>query len=104
LIADEPQNAYPDELKGQMLFEGSRSQDAVQPYRKAVQLAPDVALLKIELAQVEIETGNPALVRDAHWWSSRARSAIRTSPDTWRLLAIAYGRSGDMRDDVLAQA
>src|SRR5260370_38062918 len=54
LIQQEPNNPYFHELKGQMLFENGRVADAVAPYQAAVRLAPDVALLHIELAQVEI--------------------------------------------------
>lgn len=104
LIAVEPRNAYFEELKGQMLFEGGRVQDAVPPYQKAVQLAPDVALLKVELAQVELETEDASLVRDALAQLKGASQYEDQNPDTWRLLAIAYGRTGDMGDSVLSQA
>jgi predicted Zn-dependent protease len=104
LIADEPRNPYFEELKGQMLFEGGRVKDAVQPYQKAVQLAPDVALLKVELGQVEIETEDASLVADAVAQLKDASRYEGQNPDTWRLLAIAYGRSGDMGDSALAQA
>lgn len=104
LIADEPRNAYFEEFKGQMLFESGRVQDAVQPYQKAVQLAPESALLKVELAQVEIESEDPALVKDALTQLKSASRYEDQNPDTWRLLAVAYGRSGDMGDSALAQA
>ena len=104
LIADEPKNPYFHELKGQMLFENGHVQEAVAPYQAAVRLAPDVALLRVELAQVEIETNDPGLNRDA---LTHLRSAItyeNRNPDAWRFLAIAYGRAGDIPNSTLALA
>jgi predicted Zn-dependent protease len=96
LIAQEPQNPYFQELKGQMLFENGRVKDAVAPYQRAVQLKPDSALLKIELAQVELETEEPALVAKALDLLNDAARDESDNPELWRLLAIAHGRGGDM--------
>jgi predicted Zn-dependent protease len=104
LIAAEPKNPYFQELKGQMLFENGRVQEAVAPYQAAVRLAPEVALLRVELAQVEIETNDAALAQDA---LTHLKSAIKyenRNPDAWRFLAIAYGRGGDVADSSLALA
>ncbi|MGH6912522.1 MAG: M48 family metalloprotease, partial [Geminicoccales bacterium] len=57
LIADEPDNPYLHELKGQMLFENGRVDAAIAPYRDAVELLPDSALLRLGLARALIETG-----------------------------------------------
>src|SRR6185369_7412710 len=56
LIADEPKNPYFHELKGQMLFENGRVAEALGPYEEAVRLQPDSPLLRVELAQVQIES------------------------------------------------
>ena len=55
LIAEEPRNPYFQELRGQMLFENGQIEAAIAPYREAVRLAPDSALLRIGLAQALIE-------------------------------------------------
>jgi len=104
LIADEPRNPYFEEFKGQMLFENGHVQDAVEPYQKAVALAPDVALLRVELAQVELETPDPALARDALVNLKNADIYENENPDLWRYMAIAYGRLGDQGETALAQA
>jgi predicted Zn-dependent protease len=96
LIRDEPKNPYFYELKGQMLFENGHVSDAVAPYAEAVQLKPDVALLRIELAQVQLETNNPALVPKALAQLSGAVQSEDRNPEAWRLLAVAYGRQGKM--------
>jgi len=104
LIKQEPQNPYFHELKGQMLFENGRIRDAVAPYQEAVRLKPDVALLRVELAQVEIETGDPALNKDA---LAQLQIAVRyenRNPEAWRFSAIAYGRAGDLGNSALSLA
>jgi predicted Zn-dependent protease len=93
LIHDFPTNPYFQELKGQMLFENGRVIDAVKPYQEAVRLKPDIPLLRLELAQVELETNDPALVPQA---LAMLREVVRfedRNPEAWRQLAIAYGRS-----------
>jgi len=104
LIKQEPNNPYFHELKGQMLFENGRVREAVGPYQQAVKLAPDTALLRVELAQVELETEDPVLNRDALVQLKAADRYESRNPDTWRLLAIAYGRGGDIGNSALALA
>ena len=65
LIREHPDDPYFYELRGQMLFENGRVADAVGPYEKAVRLLPDSGLLKGDLARVQIETQDPALLEPA---------------------------------------
>ncbi len=104
LIKDYPNDPYYDELKGQMLFENGRVADAVAPYERAVQLAPNEPLLNIELAQVQLETNDPTLVPKA---TTELNSALRIEADNadgWRFLAVAYGRSNNLGMAALALA
>ena len=96
LIAQSPRDPYFRELKGQMLFENGKVKDAIAPYQRAVALDPGSALLKIELAQVELEDGDKALVPQAMTLLNAASTYEGDNGELWRLLAIAYGRSGDM--------
>ena len=96
LIAQAPEDPYFRELKGQMLFENGRVNDALGPYERAVALKPDNALLKIELAQVQLESGDPAQVPKAMTLLNNAAAFEGDNAELWRLLAIAYGRSGNM--------
>jgi len=96
LIHDYPDNPYYQELKGQMLFENGRIAEAVAPYQKAVQLAPDTPLLRIELAQVELETNDPSMVPKALAMLADAVHFENENPDAWHFLAIAYGRSNNI--------
>jgi predicted Zn-dependent protease len=104
LIKDYPNNPYYNELKGQMLFENGRVADAVAPYQRAVQLAPNEPLLNIELAQVQLETNDPKYLAAAKTELSNAIQGESDNPDAWRSMAIVYGRSGDMGMAALALA
>jgi predicted Zn-dependent protease len=94
LIADYPEDPYFRELKGQMLFENGRIEEAIAPYREAVRLAPEAPLLRIGLAQALIETDEPAAMANA---IERLKEALQREPENasaWRLLGIAQGRHG----------
>jgi predicted Zn-dependent protease len=104
LIADEPNNPYFHEMKGQMLFENGRGAEALAPYQKAVELLPDSPLLRIELGQVQLERDDPKLVKPA---ISNLQSATRREPSNafaWDQLAIGYGRDGQIGMSVLSSA
>jgi predicted Zn-dependent protease len=104
LIRDFPNNPYYSELKGQMLFENGRVADAVAPYQRAVQIAPNEPLLNIELAQVQLETNDPKYLAPAKAELNTALQGESDNPDAWRSLAIVYGRSGDIGMAALALA
>ncbi|MGH6968633.1 MAG: M48 family metalloprotease [Stellaceae bacterium] len=95
LIHDQPNNPYFRELKGQILFDNGRVADAVAPYQRAVALN-DAPLMRVELAQVELETQDPALLPKALAQLSNAVNFERDNPDAWHFLAIAYGRSNNI--------
>jgi predicted Zn-dependent protease len=104
LIQDYPRDPYFRELKGQMLFENGRIGEAVAPYEEAVRLDPQSALLRVEVAQVQLETNDDALVPKA---LANLNEAVRfedRNPEAWRFLAIAHGRSNNMGMMALALA
>jgi predicted Zn-dependent protease len=94
LIADHPDDPYFHELKGQMLFENGRIADAISPYRRAVELRPDAALLRYGLAQALIESGEPGANAEAIAHLEEAVAREPTNAGAWRLLGIAQGRDG----------
>ena len=104
LIGEHPDDPYFHELKGQMLFENGRVPDAVGPYRKAVALLPGSGLLKGDLARVQIETNDPALLDEAVRHLRAALKEDGTQPFYWRQIAIAYGRRGERAESSLALA
>ncbi len=104
LIREHPADPYFNELKGQMLFENGRAADAVGYYQTAVRLLPDSGLLKADLARVQIETQDPALLEAAIANLNAALREDRDQPFYWRQLAIAHGRLGEMAESSLALA
>jgi predicted Zn-dependent protease len=104
LIAEEPDNHYFHEVKGQMLLENGRVEDSLIPYQRMAELAPGEPLLRSALAKAQVESGNPALVEDAR---SNLLAATRSEPtlrESWRLLTIVYGRLGQQGELALSQA
>jgi predicted Zn-dependent protease len=95
LIADQPDNPYLWELKGQVLFEAGRAKEAEPAHRRSVELKPDAPLLRINLGQTLIAVNTPAKVDEA---VSQIRRGLGQEPDNalgWRLLAEAYDAKGD---------
>lgn len=104
LIAEEPDNAYFHELKGQMLFENGRGGEALPFYRRAVELQPNAVPLRVDLARVMIEQNDPALNKQAIGHLQRAVQREPVHSLAWSQLAIAYGRDGQLGLSALAQA
>jgi predicted Zn-dependent protease len=104
LIAESPNDPYFYELKGQMLFEHGRIEDAIPAYRESVRLKPDSALLRLGLGQALVETGTDNGSQEA---IPLLKEAVRLEPDNagaWRMLGIAEGRAGDPGEASLALA
>jgi predicted Zn-dependent protease len=96
LIREGPRDPYFRELKGQMLFENGHIAEAVVPYEDAVRLDPQAPLLRIELAQVYLETNDPITNKRAIAYLSDALRSEDKDVDAWHLLATAYGRDNQM--------
>lgn len=110
LLAERPNDPYFHELKGQMLFENQRPREALEPHRRSVQLLPSSALLRLNLAQVQIELAQQkdpnakALLKDAIGNLDAAVGEERDNRFVWHLLAVAYGSLGDEGMASLAMA
>lgn len=96
LIAQEPDNPFFHELKGQMLFENGRAADALPEYEKSVRLLPKSGLIRIDLARAQIELNRPDLDQKAIANLNEALRQESENATAWRQLAIAYGRGGNM--------
>ncbi|WP_089286491.1 MULTISPECIES: M48 family metalloprotease [unclassified Azospirillum] len=93
LIAQEKNNAYFYELKGQILFEDGRPADAVIPYRESVRLDPESGLLRASLGHALLEVGDDRFLDEA---IGHLNAAARQEPGSalvWRLLSSAYSRA-----------
>jgi predicted Zn-dependent protease len=95
LIAQQPNNPYFHELKGQALLEAGRAREAVGPLRRAVALAPGQPLLRGMLGHALVSTGD---VNDARAAIRELTTVTQREPDTpdyFQHLARAYGAVGD---------
>lgn len=104
LIDALPNDPYFWELKGQILFESGRVQQALGPMGKAVDLLPSSALLRVGLAQAQIESNTPQMTQAA---IGNLEMSLARNPDNsfaWRQLGIAYGRQKKMGESSLALA
>lgn len=104
LIADQPENPYFYELKGQILFESGRSAESVGPHRKSVELAPNHALLKINLARSLTATKEDAAIKEAEGLLIDAIALEQDNPFAWTFLADVYAKQGRIGDADLATA
>ncbi|MBL6929468.1 MAG: M48 family metallopeptidase [Rhodospirillales bacterium] len=104
LIAERPNDPYFHEFKGQMLFENGRMQDALAPSEDAARMAPHSPLIRLQLARIQLEMNDPALLEKAIVNLRAAQQYEPRTPSIWRNLAIAYGRNGDMGQSALAMA
>ena len=104
LIEEQPDNPYFAELKGQMLFEHGRVRESVAPHRRSVDLAPDAALLRINLARALVATEERASVEEAIGILGVALDMEPKNGFGWTELARAQARLGDEALASLAQA
>jgi predicted Zn-dependent protease len=95
LLELEPDNPYLHELKGQMLYESGRIAQSVAPYRRAVELMPHAALLRIGLAGSLIANGDEAETREA---VNHLNLALVDEPDNafgWFQKSLAHQALGE---------
>lgn len=104
LLEKYPNNPYFLELKGQTLFERGKMQEAIAPYKKAAENAPNSALILSGLSHLSIElsadrktseTGKENLLKDSIANLKRAIKIEKNNAFAWKLLSIAYGRLND---------
>ena len=104
LIKDHPNDPFFHELRGQMLFENGRTADALPSYEQAARLLPTSALLKGDLARVQMAMGEPRWISKA---ATNFRAALNREPRNtfyWRQLGIAYGKLNRVGESSLALA
>ncbi len=104
LIAKFPNNPYFHELKGQMLFEHGKPFDAIAPHRTSTELAPQFALLKINLGRTLISTEDSEHVSEAIKILNDALRIERDNSFAWTELARAHALQGNEDLAALAQA
>lgn len=104
LMAEQPENPYFWELRGQILFEEGRAEEATVAHRRSVELKPDAPLLRINLAHALIETNRAENLDEAIDHLKRATALEDDNSMAWRLLGQAYASQGKEGEARLASA
>ena len=104
MLAEQPDNPYFWELKGQILFEEGRAEEAVVAHRRSVELKPDAPLLRINLGHALIETNKAENLDAAIDQLKRASALEPENSMAWRLLGQAYASQGKEGEARLASA
>ena len=104
LLAERPDDPYFLELKGQILLETGRPQDALQSLRHAVAQAPNQPLIAALLGHALIATEDPTNFEEAKRVLRIAVQRDNDNPFAWYQLGIVYDREGDQARAALATA
>ncbi len=104
LIAQEPENPYFLELKGQILLESGRPEQALDPLRQSVYLTGSDPLIAPMLGHALIATEDPQYLPEAERVLRAAVGRDRSNPFAWYQLSIVFGKQGDIPRAQLASA
>lgn len=104
LIKQVPNDPFLLDLKGQILFENGRIDEAISAYKAAADLLPYNGLLLTDLGKAYLANENPANLHLATSVLERAARADDSNHQTYRQLAVAYGKQGNLGESYLALA
>ena len=104
LLRTAPNDPYFNELKGQILLESGRVQEAIAPLRLAVRMAPDQPLIASLLGSALIESEDKANFAEAQTILKTAVARDNSNPFAWYQLGVIYDRLGDQPRAALASA
>ncbi|MGB7419279.1 MAG: M48 family metalloprotease, partial [Erythrobacter sp.] len=104
LLADEPDNPYFMELKGQILLESGRPEEALAPLRRATQMTRNQPLIAGLFGHALIATEDQANYPEAEQVLRAAVARDRLNPFAWHQLGVVYAAQGDMARAKLASA
>lgn len=95
LIKTRPADPYYLELKGQILFESGKAKEALEPLRKAVELADDEPLIVTALAEALVALNDTAADEEARGLLKKVVEDDPVASRPRRILAVAEARSGN---------
>ncbi|MEZ5830395.1 MAG: M48 family metalloprotease [Dongiaceae bacterium] len=104
LLKEAPDDPFFIEQKAQIYYDRGRLADALPLYQRALDLAPDEPLIRMELAEAQVGLEDPSLLDAA---TKNLNEVVRLEPKNahaFHLLATAYGRAGNEPMATLAQA
>jgi predicted Zn-dependent protease len=97
-----PQDPFVWELKGQILLESGKPEEAIPAYQRAVELSAHSPLIKVGLVQTMIATDKDKYLTAA---SQLIEKILKEDPESFNayyLLAVVEGRKGNMGKMALA--
>ena len=104
VVAERPKDGFLHELHGQLLFESGHIDKAREAYERANKLRSNQPLIMTALSEVYLATKDKTHNRQAINLLERAISKDRNNASSFRLLATAYGRKGELGLSHLALA
>ena len=104
LLKKDPNDPWFLELKGQILLESGRADEAIPILRKAVAQVPDEPLVMTLLGHALISTETREAYAEAEPLLKKAISRDRENPFAWYQLGVIYDRLGDKPRAALASA
>lgn len=104
LLKEFPNDPYFHEVRGQMLYESGRAAESIASYRRAVQLAPTAAIVKIDYARALLDTNSLDNDREAVRNLELAVQQEAGNFDLWRLMATGYSKLNNPGMTSLARA
>ena len=104
LLAKQPDDPFFLELKGQILLESGRPNDAIPVLRHSVRVAPDQPMISVMLGHALIATENDKNFAEAKQVLKAAVNRDNDNPFAWMQLGIVYDREGDRARAALATA
>jgi predicted Zn-dependent protease len=104
LLSLEPDNPYFLELKGQILLESGRPQDALEPLRRATEITLNQPLIAGMFGHALIATEDETNFAEAERVLRAAVAKDRYNPFAWYQLGVVYAERGDIPRARLASA
>ncbi len=104
LMAEDPRNAYFQELMGQILFENGRAAESIPYHRRSLQFAPNQPLLLINLARALTAANGRQGADEAIELLSQAAAIEPDNAYAWRELAATRDLRGEQSLAELASA
>ncbi|KUR75609.1 peptidase M48 [Novosphingobium sp. FSW06-99] len=104
ILAQEPDDPYALELKGQVLLESGHAAEAIPPLRRAVDLTRNQPLIATTFGHALLATEDPANFSEAERVLKAAVAKDHDNPFAWYELGVVYESEGDNPRARLASA
>lgn len=104
LLAQSPNDPYFLELKGQILLESGKPDEALDSLRRATELTNNQPLIATLFGHALIATEDPKHYAEAQQVLKAAVARDRENPFAWYQLGVVYAANGDMPRAKLASA